>query len=383
MATQERYTWTDTGNWMRAIGDAIELTDPLQAMMPKLLGFSESNVSKFRIVNWPSTKVEWITDTELPMTNQLAEALDNSETDVDVDDGGYFSPGDVIKVDNELMFVASIATNTLTVVRGYGDTSAAAHDDDSTVTIAYRANNEGGSFPLVVTTTTLQPYNYTQTFRYRIWNSATSQRLSRYGVDDEINYHLAKLWNDGGGAGRAAKELENTFFYGERIQRSSTGYSNGTTGSMGGFKTFVTTHTDTAGGDITKPRIHEMLRSISDEGGTVEYIMGNAYQIEKIVNFYEGQRVMTQDSKLGGYNVTSIETPFMPPVKLLNNYRTPSGHLYLFSAKDMGWMPFRPYTVRDLPNADDVAADKGLVGELTFILQNERFQGYFTGLSTS
>jgi hypothetical protein len=56
-----------------------------------------------------------------------AEALDSSETGVDVSSGTVFSPGMTILVDTEQMYVTSIATNTLTVVRGVNGTTAASH----------------------------------------------------------------------------------------------------------------------------------------------------------------------------------------------------------------------------------------------------------------
>lgn len=63
----------------------------------------------------------------------LAEALDASETGVDVDDGTDFSIGDVIKVDDEQMDVTNIAANTLTVTRGVNGTTAATHVDNTPV----------------------------------------------------------------------------------------------------------------------------------------------------------------------------------------------------------------------------------------------------------
>jgi len=47
----------------------------------------------------------------------LAEALDNSETGVDVSDGSAFSINQYIRIDNEYMFIQSISTNTLNVLR--------------------------------------------------------------------------------------------------------------------------------------------------------------------------------------------------------------------------------------------------------------------------
>tara|TARA_R110002096_G_scaffold74671_2_gene176811 strand:- start:1115 stop:3481 length:2367 start_codon:yes stop_codon:yes gene_type:complete len=54
--------------------------------------------------------------------DQLNEALDATETAVDVDDGSVFAANDYILVDQELMKVSSVSTNTLTVIRGVAST---------------------------------------------------------------------------------------------------------------------------------------------------------------------------------------------------------------------------------------------------------------------
>ena len=62
-------------------------------------------------------------------------AIDASQTSIDVDNGAHFSVNQVIQIDNEFMLITSIASNSLTVVRGYQDTTAATHNDDTTVFI--------------------------------------------------------------------------------------------------------------------------------------------------------------------------------------------------------------------------------------------------------
>ena len=44
--------------------------------------------------------------------NLLAEALDDSETGIDVDYGAAFVAGNYIKIDNEVMEVSSVSSNT-------------------------------------------------------------------------------------------------------------------------------------------------------------------------------------------------------------------------------------------------------------------------------
>ena len=55
------------------------------------------------------------------------EALSSSQPRVDVTDASQFSVGDVIRIDDELMEVTDIRTNTLHVTRGYEGTVVAAH----------------------------------------------------------------------------------------------------------------------------------------------------------------------------------------------------------------------------------------------------------------
>lgn len=68
-------------------------------------------------------------------TTTLTEDLDNSETGVDVTSAAAFGTVPyVIQVDTEQMLVTSVATNTLTVTRGYNSTTAATHSNGATVT---------------------------------------------------------------------------------------------------------------------------------------------------------------------------------------------------------------------------------------------------------
>ena len=55
------------------------------------------------------------------------EAMSSSQPRVDVTDASQFSVGDVIRIDDELMEVTDIRTNTLHVTRGYEGTVAAPH----------------------------------------------------------------------------------------------------------------------------------------------------------------------------------------------------------------------------------------------------------------
>ena len=81
---------------------------------------------------------QWSGTTSSALATQLNEALDASETGVDVDDEtGMTTEGDVILVGNELMRVtASADDNTMVVTRGHSGTTATTHADNTLVRLA-------------------------------------------------------------------------------------------------------------------------------------------------------------------------------------------------------------------------------------------------------
>jgi len=81
---------------------------------------------------------QWSGTTSSALSTQLNEALDASETAIDVDDEtGMNTANDVILVDNELMLVsATTDDNTMTVTRGHSGTTAATHADNTLVRLA-------------------------------------------------------------------------------------------------------------------------------------------------------------------------------------------------------------------------------------------------------
>ena len=65
-------------------------------------------------------------------SNLVNEPVDATELTIDVDYGAGFTANDLIKINSEIMKISSISTNTLTVVRGYHNTTASTHATDVT-----------------------------------------------------------------------------------------------------------------------------------------------------------------------------------------------------------------------------------------------------------
>ena len=65
----------------RAITDYITLIDPADSVFIESMGGLDSGAKKFRFVNFPHTKVEWIEDTREALTVALGTAI-TSTTDL-------------------------------------------------------------------------------------------------------------------------------------------------------------------------------------------------------------------------------------------------------------------------------------------------------------
>lgn len=113
-------------------------------------------------------------DVTVPYQDQVNNGGGYSDTDtaIVVDTGGLFKAGDLVRVDEtgEIMLVTSVSTNTLTVIRDYGQAegwtaSAAALVDNYHLTRLSNAFEQGHDLPDSVTTQEVDVKNYTQDIR--------------------------------------------------------------------------------------------------------------------------------------------------------------------------------------------------------------------------
>ena len=99
----------------------------------------------------------------------MNEALDATETAIDVDDGTHFEALQTILVDSEQMYITAIAANILTVERGVNGTTAATHADNAVIDV-YR-------YPWGVTEATLMQAS-------RLWLRRASGFTNQVGFSE-------------------------------------------------------------------------------------------------------------------------------------------------------------------------------------------------------
>jgi hypothetical protein len=340
---------------------------------------------KFRFLNWPHTKYEWLEDTMSPRSGTINEALDDTETGVDVaaGQGDYLKAGDVLKIDSELMYVSSVATDTATVIRGFGGSTAAAHNNASAWSLATIARLEGADFTTGHTTTVSNPYNYTQILSEAVRVTGSEQKDNKYGINDTMAYHIAKLigGSDGigskGKAGKLAIALQQIFYYGRRAQGSAS-----TARAAGGFEYFVTTNvTNANSAALTRKMIEDTMEDCYLAGGSPDTIVCNSWAKRKITSFYEGTIRTERSEERGGSNITTIVTDF-GEIEVLFDKWAPSDRLYLIEPEKMGWVTYRPFDIYNRASVGDYEV-KDVLGEYGFALCNETAHGYIHTFSTT
>lgn len=382
MATGMRTTATDSNIIRRALAQMVDMIEWTEA--PLLKKFGLDNAKRFRILNWPQIKYEWIEDTMSARESTLTEALDDSEPGFDVADGTLFKAGDVVQVEDELAHVTSVSSNTLTVVRGYGGTTAASHNTATAIYLRTQARAEGAEATTGHTTVTSSPHNYTQIFGEAVKVSGSQMEIADYGIDDQMAYHLQKLIGGNeiiGGKFRAGKLpilLSNTFYYGKR--------SSGSVGerAMGGFNQFVTTNvTDASSAALTRKMIEDEIEDIYQAGGDPDCIILNTWALRKFRQFFEGFITTDRSETRGGSRITMFQVPWGGrDLELVFDKWCPNDELYIVQSDNVGWLTFRGFDVRDLPSTGDYEW-KNVVGEFGFVLKNEKAHGRIHSFSES
>jgi hypothetical protein len=355
MAIGTRTTYSETANIKRSIGDMIGFIDWTEAPLLRKLGVN--NESKFRLVNWPNSKYEWLEDTMSARTTTLAEEAAQAETEIDVADGSIFKEGDIVKVESELMYVSSVSTNTITVIRGFAGTTDATHATALSIALATIARLEGADYDTGHTTALTNPYNHTQIISEAVKVTGSEAVNTKYGVNDTMAYHLAKLMGGSNGVGekfRAGKLpilLQQTFYHGQRAAGTAS-----TSRAMAGFEAYVTTNvTDT--------------------------IVCNAWLRRKLTSFYEGLITTTRSETRGGSRIDTVMTDF-GEMEIMFDRWCPTDRLYIVETPKVGWITNRAFQVYDRPSTGDYTV-KEVLGEYGFVVQNQLSHAYIKNASTT
>lgn len=205
--------------------EAIQYLDPDRTLFTQLLtrlDQKETDDPEFKLFE-REHRSKW---------TRANEAIDASETGIDVDDGSMFRAGEIILIDDEYMEVSSIAANTLTVVRASLGSTAATHDDDTWILSLFEKQKEFGLSGTPITTDYTTITNFIQTFKVPYALSDINKRTKKRGPSD-----LKVLQQEA--LSEIKRQIEHMILWGKKRVEVTSGdiyrYS-------GGLNNFVTTN---------------------------------------------------------------------------------------------------------------------------------------------
>lgn len=391
------YTFSDTASTKRSISSLITVIDPQD--VPCISYFGTNNQGKFRLENFPNHKVEWLEDTLRVRTATLAEAMDTTETGMDVASGQgvRFKVGDVWKSDetDELILVTAVTAGSdtiTTVVRNWAAAQGGAQGtatvgitNATALTYMYNVREEGADSVAAPFVTPSTVYNQSQIFHWEIKVSGSEQNATtRYGIPDTYKYQLMKamggLGSGKGSKGRAGDlmiDLERTFFHGQRVARAS-----GTPGGMGGANYYISTNKqDLNAADLTQNVLETQIQNCWTYGGKPDVIICNAYNKRLITSWYRDSVRTERSERTGGVVINTLETEFGNLDVMLNRW-CPSDEVYILQRDLLGWVTLRDWFVEPLAKDGDYRKDQ-IIGEFSFVLTNEKAHARIYDTATS
>jgi hypothetical protein len=310
----------------QSVVDEILLLNPHQTPLLNLLGFADAVTQ---------TTHQWFEDEMINDETKVNGAKLVSDTSVVVVDGSIFRANDVIKIGEELLKVTAVATNTLTVTRGYAGTTAAAIADQAKVEFQFSEGVEGADARAARYKARAPKTNKTQIFDDSISLSGTAQAVQQYGIGDLYEYEKQK------------KQLELALQL-EKALINGVAYENGQVRQMNGVRSYIQSNvTDASAAAVSSNLLNDSLQSIYEKGGFASggnyKILVPAKQKRAISSFDNNKLFITQAENTRGQVVDHFVSDFGQFEISLNNNLAANELIIV----DTNRMAIRPLVGRD------------------------------------
>jgi hypothetical protein len=376
---------TDLPEIVEDVSDIISIVSPFETPLLDHLGDPQRSST--------STVHEWLEDALLPNTDTIQDAVITSpqtDTTFTVAHGDRFRVGDQIQVEgsSEVMLVTSVASDDLTVVRGYGGTSPENLVDDTGIRILGNAALEGDDAPQARFTSRVRRTNYTQIFTASVEVSGSQQASRQIGLADELDYQKQERLRE------LIRDLENCVINGVSASANPQGDAS-TRRTMKGLIPFIQTHTflnGTAGfpagsgassDELTEEQINVALRTIWEESsGSIDTILVGGSQKRRINGFVSSSRAFDENTTRFRDLVGTYESDFGVCRVVLSRW-VPADAVILLDSSRVDVLPLtgRSFGFKALASTGDSESGQ-VIGEYTLELRNEQGHGMIRGLAT-
>jgi hypothetical protein len=363
------------------VGDLVAIASPFETPLLDALG-DPARAAR-------STVHEWLEDALLPNTDQINDSTyGNASTDTSfvVDHADRFRVGDQVQVDasEEVMLVTAIntGTNTLTVVRGYGGSSAEPLADNQVLHILGNAALEGDAADSARFTARSRKTNYTQIFSSTVEVSGSELAVRQLAVADELDYQKQQRLRE------LLRDLENCVINGRSAAASPEGSSTVRRTMKGAVATVATNRfvpgvsgfpNDAA---LSEEQLNVALREIwRSANGRVDLIVVNGQEKRAINEFIGTDRRFSADTQTFTSRVGIYESDYGVCRVVLSRW-VPTGTVLLLDSGRIEVMPLsgRSFQYKPLGVTGDRASGQ-VIGEYTLEMRNENAHGVITGLT--
>jgi hypothetical protein len=336
-----------------------------------------------------STVHEWLEDTLLPTTDTINDSTyadPLADTQFVVANASRFRPGDQIQTDDsaEVMLVTAVNTGTgaLTVVRGYGGSTAGSLANGLVVHIIGNAALEGDAADAARFTARTRKTNYTQIFSSTVEVSGSELAVRQLAVQDELDYQKQQRLRE------LLRDLENSVINGRAAAATPEGTSS-VRRTMRGIIGFCTSNVFVPGAGgfpsdaaITEEQLNTALRTIwKSSNGQVDLVVVNGQEKRWINAFIGTSRRYGENTKTYTNLVSQYESDFGVCRVVMSRW-VPAGTVLLLDSSRIDVVPLsgRSFQYKPLGATGDRESGQ-VIGEYTLELRNENAHGIITGLS--
>ncbi|MFI4860967.1 MAG: DUF5309 family protein [Phycisphaerales bacterium JB063] len=357
------------------VGEIVGIVSPYETPLLDHLGDPQRSAT--------STVHQWLEDTLLPNTDTIDDQSFSDpdvDTSFDVEHGERFRVGDQVQADGsrEVMFVTGVSSDTVTVVRGYGGTTAEDLADNQTLRILGNAALEGDDAPAARFTNRVRKSNTTQIFTAAVEVSGSQLAAQQHAIADEMDYQKQERLRE------LIRDLENCVLNGTQPAADAQG-SASVRRTMRGIIPSITTNIDDAsGGDLTEDLLNEVMRGVWDQSaGSIDTIVVGGFQKRAINQFIASARGYDARNTRFRDMVSAYESDFGVCRVVLSRWMPADSVLLLDSSRiDVLPLAGRSFHFKKLASTGDAESGQ-VIGEYTTEVRNENAHGLIQNLSTS
>ncbi len=373
VVTGTRFGFTDTANVAIDMSDTLAMISPFDVPLLQLIG---KDSLKSPCV---ATKHEWLEDELRPLDSAVADASINNTTDpvamnVTAGHGVYFRAGDILKLESELVRVTSVATDAVTVSRGHGGSTNAAHASGTAVRIIGNVNVQDAAQGASRTTTKSGLFNYTQLYEDTVVVTSTAEAIKKWVEQGEMSGQLERALRV------AWIQWERSLLDGRKVAPSS-----GVASAMDGILPRISTNAYAkAGAPLVEDFILQALQDSWQAGGQVTHIFVNAFQKRRANQFLDSIRMTTRQDRVAGAVVDTYTSDF-GTVDIVLDRNIPTDTVLLIEKGRIGFGPLTDHALSAAPVETSTRTKKAMqiIGQYTSETRNEKAHAKITGLSTS